>query len=116
MRFVADECLDGRIIKRLITDGHELVVIRSELTGLRDADVLRITNERDAVLITEDKDFGDLVFRIRALHTGVVLVRLPGLPGAIQAEIVSKAVQMHGEALYGSFTVITEKRLRIRKG
>ncbi|MBK6628992.1 MAG: hypothetical protein IPJ87_02450 [Flavobacteriales bacterium] len=33
MRFVADECLDGRIVKRLITDGHDLVVIRSELTG-----------------------------------------------------------------------------------
>jgi predicted nuclease of predicted toxin-antitoxin system len=116
MRFVADECLDGRIIKRLIADGHELVVIRAELTGRTDADVLRIAQERNALLITEDKDFGELVFRLRAIHAGVVLVRMPGSPGAVQAELVSQAIRTRGKDLLKAFTVITEKRLRIRKG
>ncbi|MBK8949458.1 MAG: DUF5615 family PIN-like protein [Flavobacteriales bacterium] len=44
--------------------------------------MLRITHERDAMLITEDKDFGELVFRLRAVHAGVALVRMPGTPAA----------------------------------
>ncbi|MBK8498705.1 MAG: DUF5615 family PIN-like protein [Flavobacteriales bacterium] len=116
MRFVADECLDGRIIKRLMADGHDLVVVRSDLTGRADVDVLRIAQERDALLITEDNDFGELVFRLNAVHAGVVLVRVHGLPGAHQAELVSQAVRERGDELLRAFTVITEKRLRIRKG
>jgi predicted nuclease of predicted toxin-antitoxin system len=116
MRFVADESLDGRIIKRLIADGHDLVVVRTDLTGRADADVLRIAQERDALLITEDKDFGELVFRLNAVHAGVVLVRMHGVPGAHQAELVSQAVRARGDELLRAFTVITEKRLRIRKG
>lgn len=115
MRFVADESLDGRIIKRLIADGHELVVVRTDLTGRKDADVLRITQERDALLLTEDKDFGEMGFRLSASHAGVVLVRMHGLAGAQQAELVSQAVRERGSELLHSFTVITEKRLRIRR-
>lgn len=116
MRFVADECLDGRIIKRLMADGHDLVVVRSDLTGRADADVLRIAQERDALLITEDKDFGELVFRLSAIHAGVVLVRMHGISGADQAILVSQAVRERGDELRRAFTVIREKRLRIRKG
>lgn len=115
MRFVADECLDGRIIQRLIADGHDLVVVRTELTGRKDEDVLRITRERDAILITEDKDFGELVFRLKAVHAGVVLVRMHGLTGYEQAERVSQAVQDHGPELLNAFTVISDKRMRIRR-
>ncbi len=115
MRFVADECLDGRIIQRLIADGHDLVIMRAELTGRTDADVLRMTQERDALLVTEDKDFGELVFRMRASHAGVVLVRMHGLTGAEQAEIVSRVVRSRGEQLLHAFTVINQDRLRIRK-
>lgn len=116
MRFVADECLDARIIKRLVVDGHDLVVVRTELTGRKDEDVLRITRDRDAMLITEDKDFGELVFRLKAIHAGVVLVRMHGLTGAEQAQRVSQAVKDHGAELLNAFTVITGKRLRIRRG
>lgn len=115
MRFVADECLDARIIQRLIEDGHDLVVVRTELTGRSDAEVLRLTEQHDAVLITEDKDFGELVFRLRAIHAGVILVRMPGTPGAEQAELVSRAILSRGDALLQAFTVITMNRLRIRK-
>lgn len=116
MRFVADECLDGRIIKRLIADGHDLVVVRTELTGRNDGDVLRITRERDALLITEDKDFGELVFRLKAVHAGVLLVRMHGLTGAEQAERVSQSVKDHADELLNAFTVISGKRMRIRRG
>jgi hypothetical protein len=68
------------------------------------------------VLITEDKDFGELVFRLRAVHAGVVLVRMPGTPGTLQAELVSQAIRSRGHDLLHAFTVITAQRMRIRKG
>lgn len=115
MRFIADECLDGRIERRLIADGHDLVVVRTQLLGYKDSAVLELANARDCLLLTEDKDFGELVFRLRAIHAGVVLVRLHGLPGAEQAELVSRIIREHEERMKNAFTVIGRHGLRIRK-
>lgn len=115
MRFIADECLDGRVERRLIADGHELVVVRTQLLGYKDPAVLELANARGCLLITEDKDFGELVFRLRAVHAGVVLVRLHGLSGTEQAELVSRIIREQEERLKNAFTVISRRGLRIRK-
>ncbi|MEO8066321.1 MAG: DUF5615 family PIN-like protein [Flavobacteriales bacterium] len=115
MRFVADESVDGRVVKRLIADGHELVILRTALNGQRDPVVLAAANDNGCVLITEDKDFGELIFRLRAAHAGVILIRLHGFLGAEQAERVSQAVREQEHQLSNAFTVIGERSLRIRK-
>ena len=72
-------------------------------------------NDALAVLITEDKDFGELVYRQRLVHLGVVLVRLHGLPSTSKARIVSQAVLQHGSELPNAFTVISPGMVRIRR-
>jgi hypothetical protein len=57
------------------------------------------------VLITGDKDFGELVYRQRRVTAGVVLLRLPGLPAARKARIVRDLVDQRGEELRRAFTV-----------
>lgn len=66
------------------------------------------------MLLTADKDFGELVFRLKRLHTGIVLLRLMGLESAAQAYIVLNVIEQHGEEMAGAFTVIAPKTVRIR--
>jgi len=70
--------------------------------------------EQKALLITDDKDFGELVVRNKQQAFGVLLVRLPGLASDQKAEIVANVVREHGDELTTTFTVITAKNIRWR--
>ena len=63
MRIVADKSIDGQIAERLRRDGHEVLFIAEMEPGVEDEVVLARSREQDAVLLTADKDFGELVFR-----------------------------------------------------
>ena len=65
-------------------------------------------------MVTSDKDFGDLVFRLRRLSAGVVLISLAGLTPAKKAAIVTSVISKHSQELSKSFTVITPTGVRIR--
>ncbi len=65
-------------------------------------------------MLTSDKDFGNLVFRLRRLSAGVVLIRLAGLNSDKKASIVSTVLGKYSRKLAKSFTVVTPKGVRIR--
>jgi len=68
-----------------------------------------------SVLITADKDFGELVFRQRQASTGVLLIRLWGLAPAMKAAVVSEAIQEHRQELVGAFAVLSLSNIRMRR-
>ena len=82
MNLVADEGVDRPVVERLRQDGHDVVYVVALSPGVADEEVLQQANARSAVLLTADKDFGELVFRQRLVHSGVVLLRLAGLANA----------------------------------
>ena len=84
--------------------------------GIADDAVLELANNSGAVLLTADKDFGELVYRQKRVHAGVILVRLFGMLNEIKSEIVSDTLRNHEAALSGSFTVISPGMVRIRRG
>jgi len=75
---------------------------------------LTSANEKDALLLTADKDFGELVYRLRRISAGIILMRLAGLSPAGKADLVSSVVHDHGEKLINTFTVLTPGMVRIR--
>ncbi len=115
MKWVADECVDAEVVSRLRDAGHEVYYIAEASPGVQDDEVLRLAEAQAAVLLTYDKDFGELVFRQRKATHGVVLARLPGLSASAKADVVAVAVAMHGEEFVESFTVVTDKLVRIRR-
>jgi predicted nuclease of predicted toxin-antitoxin system len=115
MNLVADESVATPIIERLRTDGHTVLSIRQVARGDADDQILTQSVAVDTPLLTEDKDFGELIYRMSAAHAGVVLIRLGGLPRATRVELVSRAVHDHGADFVGHFTVITPAGIRIRK-
>ena len=76
MTFLADEGVDRQIVERLRLDGHEVSYVAEMTPGIMDEVVLSESRNSESVLITADKDFGELVFRQRQTSTGVLLIRL----------------------------------------
>jgi len=112
--FVADECVLESIIARLRADGHTVHAIRDTSGGAADPDVLAIARSHEAVLLTQDKDFGELVFRLKMSHCGIVLIRLAGTAIAERAELVSNVITNHQSELPRAFAVISSNNVRIR--
>jgi len=115
MNVLADESVERQIVARLRQDGYSVLYVAEMEPGITDNLVLRRVNETQSFLITEDKDFGELVFRQGLAHCGVVLVRLAGLPAHAKALMVSQALAAHRTELSNAFSVITPGIVRIRR-
>ena len=76
MRWLVDECVDAGLVARLRASGHDVVYMAEVLPAASDADVLARAQGETRLLLTEDKDFGDLVFRRGRKVPGIVLLRL----------------------------------------
>lgn len=70
--------------------------------------------DREAVLVTSDKDFGELVFRRRLIHKGVILLRLPGMDPDDKAAVVASDIGAHESEMLSGFSVIGPSSVRIR--
>jgi predicted nuclease of predicted toxin-antitoxin system len=115
VKIVADENIDQQIFDRLRSDGHEVLFIAELDPGIDDNAVLLKSRESDAVPVTADKDFGELIFRQRVLHSGVMLIRLAGLKPEWKAELVALAFEKHADELRQGFAVLSRRALRLRK-
>lgn len=114
MNLVADEGIDRQIVEQLRQDGHAVVYVAELAPSISDDDVLQEANDRHAALLTADKDFGELVFRLNRVAGGVILVRLEGLLSETKVTIVSRAIRDHETELWHAFSVITPGMIRIR--
>ena len=115
MRLVADENRDRSVIQKLREAGHEVISVAEMEPGISDEVVLATANSAEAMLITEDKDFGELVFRRSLVHQGVILLRLAGLPVAAKAGLLVATIATHERELNGAFAVVTPRAIRIRR-
>jgi len=114
MRFLADENVSGLIIKRLRDLGFDVFSIAQDSSGITDQEVLKIADEDNLILITEDRDFGELVIRQRLHICGVILIELDRLSTSGEADRVGKCVAGNREQLTGNLVVIEPGRIRIR--
>lgn len=115
MRFLADECLDGRLIAGLRRAGHDVAAARDVLTGAGDRSILEAARRDARVLVTEDKGFGDLVVRHGLSVPGLLLVRY------VQSDVHSvlqrllAVVDRQGDRLHDLYVVVTPERARLRR-
>lgn len=115
MKFLADESVERKVGERLRQEGFEVIFLADIVTGLPDEAVLALAHQKRAVLITADKDFGELVYRKGAIHEGVILLRLGELTSDEKAEILCQVVKRHGAELRNAFTVVSGTGVRIRR-
>ena len=115
MRIVADENLAYRMVKALRNEGFEVISIEEDVPSIPDNNVLSVAVKEDALLITEDKDFGDLVMLHKLPHRGILLLRLSGIETDEKIVRTLDVLRTYGEELKDSFTVLDVRRVRLRR-
>ena len=115
MRFLADESCDFAVVQALRAAGHDVVAIAEVSPRLDDEIVIRQAVREERILITEDKDFGQLVYASHQKTSGVIFFRYPfSTREKISKEIV-KLVSSRREKLSGCFVVVQPGRIRISR-
>ena len=114
MRFLADECFDARIVSALRTDGHQVTFVVEGLAGSKDDALLELAHLDNRIVLTADKDFGELVYRLRKPAYGVILLLLDEVPIAEQTLLLKEVLATLGERLQGSFVVLRRGAVRLR--
>src|SRR2546430_16723808 len=113
MNFVADESCARPVIQALREAGHDVVAIAEIAKGATDDQVLERALKEKRVLITEDRDFGELVYARGRSSSGVILVRFPGSARRVKPATVVDAVAKLGVRLRDAFTVVEPGRVRL---
>src|SRR6202171_6846323 len=114
MNFVADESCAGPVLRALREAGHDVVAIAEVARGANDEQVLERALNEKRVLITEDRDFGELVYARGRSSAGVILVRFGSRARKTKPATVAEAVAKLGSRLHDAFTVVVVGRVRIR--
>lgn len=113
MRFLADEGCDFAAVRALRAAGHDVTTVREISPGAPDEIVIRLATDDDRIVLTEDKDFGRLVFASSAALVGVVLIRFPASARSTLGATVVQLVAQNGDKLPGAFAVLQPHRVRI---
>ena len=113
MPFLADESCDFGVVRALRAAGHDVVAVAELSPRADDEAVAHLAVRDDRILLTEDKDFGRLVFATTHTVGGVILIRFPGDARKLLGSTVVEAVSRYGDRLSGSFVVMSPGRIRI---
>jgi len=113
MRLLLDSCVWGPAVKELREAGHDVVCVADWPADPGDEEVLNRSVAETRILVTLDKDFGELVFVMGWPHQGIV--RLVGIRARDQGQMILRILAIHGEELRkGAMVVATKDRLRVR--
>jgi predicted nuclease of predicted toxin-antitoxin system len=116
MNFLLDQSVDARLVAWLTARGHDTKRIgRDYPHGLPDREVLTIAQMESRILITDDRDFGELVFRHRQPHTGIIYLRLASYSFVLTTARLEEVLTNHASQL-DRFLVVTPASVRERKG
>ena len=114
MTFLADESVDYPIVKSLRDSNFTVDYITEIKPGISDDQVIELASQKGRILITADKDFGELTYRRNMISEGIVFYRLSGMNNNEKAALVVSVIKSHISDLKGSFTVITRDHTRIK--
>jgi len=113
MKFIVDECVGSSVSEFLKSNNHTVISVFDELRGWTDDDLLQKSNTENYILITSDKDFGEMIFKNQKPHKGIILIRCK--PNTFKQKIIvlSKLLLNYPDKLENNFIVVTNDSVRI---
>jgi predicted nuclease of predicted toxin-antitoxin system len=113
--WLADECVDASLVAQLRRTGEDVAYVAEFSSGLSDAEAIALAQRERRLLLTEDKDFGDLVFRQGRPVPGVLLLRIEPDQREIKWPRLQFVIARLGDGLFGRYTVLEPTRFRSRR-
>ncbi len=112
MRFLVDECTGPAVAEWLRGKGHEVFSVFDEAKGISDKEILTKALSENWILITNDKDFGEMIFRERRAHHGITFMRLNDERSRNKIEVLRQLLENYSERLSDQFLTVTETKVR----
>ena len=113
LRFLADESCDFTVVRGLRATGYDVVAISDTARGAADLAVIAQAVAEERIFITEDTDFGQLVYAHAHTSSGVILIRFPAPARGNLVKQVLQLMEQAGDHLKGAFVVLQPERTRI---
>jgi predicted nuclease of predicted toxin-antitoxin system len=113
MRFLVDECTGPGVAKWLRDQHHDVFSAYEGAQGTADEVLLQRACAENRILVTNDKDFGEMVFRDKLPHRGIIFLRLDDQRTPNKIAVLEKILLNYPDELTDRFVVATEKVVRI---
>jgi predicted nuclease of predicted toxin-antitoxin system len=113
MRFLADESCDFTVVRALRAAGFDVLSISESTPRAEDSEVIGLALHEERIVLTEDKDFGRLVYSHGQETLGVIFLRFPTSARRQISRDVVNLVKQQGEKLARSFITVQPGRIRI---
>ena len=114
MRVIANENVAGTAIRGLRRNGHDVLSVKESMQGAQDESILQRAEAEQRLVVTHDKDFGELAYRYRLPATcGIILFRLSGLDASTDIQRMLDVIESRSDWT-GGFSVVTDDRIRMR--
>ena len=115
LKFIVDLGVGKQVESFLKELRHDVSTVRSIDISLSDAEIIQMAFDESRIIITMDKDFGELVFRSHLSHNGVLLLRLEDATGIEKRKTVQQILSLYSDQLPGNFCVYQSGKFRVRK-
>ena len=115
MRFLVDECTGPKVAKWLRGEGYNVFSVYEQARGMDDDEIIVKAFDENWILITNDKDFGEKVYREHRSHRGVIFLRLKDETATNKIETLCRLLKAYAERLPDCFVVVSETRVRFAK-
>ena len=115
LKFLIDVSAGRKIEKYLLDEGYDTKAVKDIDPRMEDEDIIRIAVSEARMIVTMDKDFGELVYHCSMRHSGVLLLRLEDETGAEKVRVVRHIMENYSSQIRDCFCVFQNDRLRIRK-
>lgn len=115
MRFIVDECTGPSVAEWLRNQKHDVFSVYEEARGMADDEIVLKACKENWILITNDKDFGEQVYRDGQPHKGVILLRLKDEKISSKIWVLSQLLQKHRTRIANTFVIATEKQVRFAR-
>jgi predicted nuclease of predicted toxin-antitoxin system len=113
LKFLADESCDHGVVIALRAAGYDVVALSEITSQTIDSEVIAQAYREGRVLLTEDKDFGQLVFASQSESAGVILIRFPGNARKALTSTMVSLVRQREKELPNAFVVVQPGQIRI---
>ncbi len=114
LKFIVDVGVGNKVEKWLAAQGCDVLNVRDIDPRLPDHEIVKIATKENRMVITMDKDFGELVYRTNVNHTGVLLLRLDSYSSQEKVNVINRILEEHQDKIVGKFCVYKDNNLRIR--
>ncbi len=114
MRIIANENISAGAIYKLRSAGYDVISVKETMRGASDKEILQRAQTEQCLVITNDKDFGELAFRFRLpSQCGIVLFRLSGSDPQSDNQRILEVLNSRDD-WQGHFSVVDDWKIRIR--